>query len=128
MAAKYVVDTLAELEAISTANPDAIPADAVGLVRIGDKRYEWDGDSWVLKSVGGAALITDPTLTYVNYSNATYTYYCEAAAGTARSTAAWQVTRKTNATGDMIYAGTGAFEHAATDIATVAALTYTLGA
>jgi hypothetical protein len=56
MAAKYVVDTLAELEAISDANPTAIPAEAVGLVRIGDKRYEWDGDSWVLKSVDGAAL------------------------------------------------------------------------
>jgi hypothetical protein len=77
---------------------------------------------------GGAALVTDPALTYVTYSDATYTYYCEAPIGTARSTAAWQVSRKTNATGDIIYAGTGAFAHAATSLAVVGALTYTLGA
>lgn len=67
-------------------------------------------------------------LTYVTYSDATYTYYCEAPVGTARSTARWQVSRKTNATGDIIYAGTGAFDQAATSLAVVGALTYTLGA
>jgi hypothetical protein len=128
MAAKYVVDTLAELEAISTANPAAIPVDAVGFVMTGDKRYEWDGDSWVLKSIGGAGLVADPSLTYVTYSDATYTYYCEAPVGTARSTAAWQVSRKTNATGDFVYAGTGAFDQPATSLAVVGGLTYTLGA
>lgn len=83
---------------------------------------------WLSGLVGGAALVTDQALTYVTYSDATYTYYCEAPVGTARSTAGWQVSRKTNATGDIVYAGTGAFAHAATDIATVTALTYTLGA
>lgn len=76
----------------------------------------------------GAVLVTNPALTYVTYSDATYTYYCEAAVGTARSTAAWQVSRKTNATGDIVFAGTGAFDQAATSLAVVGALTYTLGA
>ena|SRR3990167_1640747 len=67
-------------------------------------------------------------LNYVTYSDATYTYYCEAPVGTARSTAAWQISRKTNSTGDIIYAGTGAFDQAATSLAVVGALTYTLGA
>ena len=87
-----------------------------------------NGDKIPQKSTGGAALVTGPTLTYVTYSDATYTYYCEAAVGTARSTAAWQVSRKTSATGDIVYAGTGAFDQAATSLAVVGALTYTLGA
>lgn len=73
------------------------------------------------------SFIPDP-LTYVTYSDATYTYYCEAAVGTARSTSGWQVSRKTNATGDIVWAGTGAFDQAATSLAVVGALTYTLGA
>jgi hypothetical protein len=84
-----------------------------------------------LKSlVSSAQVVVGPPLNYITYSDATYTYYCEGPPGptAARSTAVWQVSRKTNATGDIIYAGTGAFAHAATDIATVAALTYTLGA
>ena len=82
------------------------------------------------KGTNGAALVTAPPLTYVKYTDATYEYYCEAAVGTARSTAAWQVSRKTLATGDVIYAGTGAFAYAATNLAAVqaATLTYTLGA
>lgn len=75
----------------------------------------------------GAAHVTNPALTYVSYSDATYTYYCEASPGTARSTAAWQISRKTNATGDIVYAETGAFNQPATSLAVVGALTYTLG-
>jgi len=93
-----------------------------------DNAYKYDGNSWYKTSISGAALVTDPALTYVTYSDATYTYYCEAAVGTARSTAAWQVSRKTNSTGDIVYAGTGAFDPAATSLAVVGALTYTLGA
>ena len=85
-------------------------------------------DPEFIESTNSAVHVTNPALTYVTYSDATYTYYCEAPVGTARSTAAWQVSRKTNATGDIIYAGTGAFEHAATSLAVVGALTYTLGA
>ena len=70
----------------------------------------------------------DPPLSFVSYSGGGYTYLCEAPVGTARSTASWRVTRITDATNDAIFAGTADFEHAATDLATVAALTYTLGA
>lgn len=76
----------------------------------------------------GAGLVADPSLTLVKYTGSGYTYLCEAAPGTARSTAAWRVCRITDATGDCVYAGTGLPQHAATDLATVAALTYTLGA
>lgn len=76
----------------------------------------------------GAGLVTAPALSMAKYVGGGYTYLCEAAPLTARSTAAWQVCRITDATGDCVYAGTGLPEHAATDLATVAALTYTLGA
>lgn len=66
--------------------------------------------------------------TYVTYSDATYTYYCEAPVGTARSAPKWQVSRKTNATGDIVFAGNGHFDQVATDITAVGNLTYTLGA
>ena len=71
--------------------------------------------------------------TFVKYSGSGYTYLAEAQLGTARSTSEWRVTRITDATGDIVYAGTagvnvGAFDFPATDLATVAALTYTLGA
>ena len=70
---------------------------------------------------------------FVKYTGSGYTYLAEAAPGTARSTAAWRVARVTDATGDIIYAGAagttvGTFAFPATDLATVAALTYTLGA
>ena len=90
--------------------------------------YEWTGAAWQVISTGGAAHVTDPSLTLLKYASGGYTYLCEAEIGTARSTAAWRVTRITDATGDMVFAGTGLFAHAATDAATVAALTYTLGA
>lgn len=70
---------------------------------------------------------TESPVSFIKYSDATYEYFCEAAPTTARSTAAWRVLRKTIATGDMVYAGTGLAEHAATDLSTVGALTYTLG-
>ena len=70
---------------------------------------------------------TDP-LSFVTYAGGGYTYYCEALVGTARSTAKWRVSRKTDSTGDIIYAGGGSFEHAATDLATVQNLVYNLGA
>lgn len=81
-----------------------------------------------VKSTNGAAHVTDPPLTLVKYTSGGYTYLCEAAIGSARSSAVWRVTRVTDATGDIVYAGTGLFEHASTDAATVASLTYTLGA
>ena len=79
-------------------------------------------------STGGAAHVTDPSYTLIKYASGGYTYLCEAESGTARSTAVWRVTRITDATGDMVFAGTGLFAHAATNTAAVAALTYTLGA
>lgn len=69
-------------------------------------------------------------LNFIKYSDATYEYYCETPPGpnVSRSSPIWSVTRKTIATGDMVMAGRGQPEHAATNLATVAALTYTLGA
>jgi len=95
--------------------------------------YTWGGAAWVQTSTGGASHITDPAYSLVKYSGSGYTYLCEAAIGTARSTAAWRVLRITDATGDMVYAGTvgttaGTFAFAGTSLAVVAALTYTLGA
>jgi hypothetical protein len=78
--------------------------------------------------VGDASKVSAPTLTFVKYTGGGYTYWCEAAIGSARSGSVWMVARVTDATGDIIYAGTGVFDQAATDLATVAALTYTLGA
>lgn len=72
--------------------------------------------------------LVDAALTMLKYTGSGYTYLCEASPNTARSGATWRVMRITDATGDTVYAGAGKFEHAATDLATVAALTYTLGA
>lgn len=71
----------------------------------------------------------DQPLNFVKYSDATYEYYCEAFPGSsaARSLPVWRVLRKTISSGDMVYAEGGEFEHAATNLATVAALTYTMG-
>jgi hypothetical protein len=76
----------------------------------------------------GAAYGIDTSLTFITYAGGGFTYYCEAAPETARSDAAWRVSRKTDATGDIITAGTGAFDQTADDLAEVAGLTYTLGA
>lgn len=50
--AEYVKATLAELPADAS-----VPVGSRGWVTVGDKIYEWDGDSWVLKSIGGSALV-----------------------------------------------------------------------
>lgn len=81
----------------------------------------------------GALHTTSPAYTLVKYAGGGFTYFCNAVPGTARSTAAWRVSRLTDATGDIVYAGAvgstvATFAFAATDLATVAALTYTLGA
>ena len=88
------------------------------------------GDPIQPEVINGGLVSGERPLNYVTYSDATYTYYCEAppGPGIARSDALWQVSRKTNATGDIVYAGTGAFDQVATDITAVGALTYTLGA
>ena len=72
--------------------------------------------------------IISVALTLVQYSDATYNYYCESGPKNARSAAVWRISRKTIATGDIVYAGVGGFDHAATNLATVTALSYTLGA
>lgn len=117
---------------VNVAFADFIDGESVGNESIdtNGNLYEWQGSAlgWVQTHSGGAALVSDPAYTMVKYAGSGYTYLCEADIGTARSTAAWRVTRITDATGDIVFAGTGAFEHAATDLATVAALTYTLGA
>lgn len=69
--------------------------------------------------VNGAAQVSDAALDYIPYSDATYDYYCEAAPGTALSTAAWRIARKNISTGQIEYASLGAFSNAATDLAAV---------
>lgn len=86
-----------------------------------------DTGNAIVDVANGAIHTSDPALTLVKYSGSGYTYLCEAAIGSARSGSVWRVARITDATGDIVYAGTGLFAHAATDLATVAALTYTLG-
>ena len=78
--------------------------------------------------VSGTLTAADSALTFVTYSETGYEYYCEAAVGSALSDSVWQVIREDTATGFFVYAGTGLPAHAATDLATVKALTYTLGA
>jgi len=75
---------------------------------------------------GKVATVSIPT-TYIEYTDATYKYFCEAAVGSAKSDAAWQVARKTLADNTIIYAGTGAADQQATNLATVTNLTYALG-
>lgn len=75
--------------------------------------------TWLECTGGGAALVSDVALDYMPYSDATYTYYCEAAPGTALATASWRIARKNNATGRIEYADGGAFSNAATNLATV---------
>ena len=86
-----------------------------------------------MQGIDGAAHVTDPLLTTVVYAGSGYTYICKAPMGTARSTAGWQIARFTDSNGDKVFAGAvgstvGTFAFAATDLATVAAHTYTLGA
>ena len=73
----------------------------------------------------------EPPLNYVTYSDATYDYFCEAPMNTPLSDKAWRIYRKNKTTGQGIYAGNGdkdGYNQPATNLATVAALTYTLGA
>lgn len=54
----------------------------------------------------------------------TYQYYCYSDAATAITDAKWWVTRVTVADGTTLHAQPPGFNHAATDLSTVAALTY----
>lgn len=71
----------------------------------------------------------DLALNLVQYKGGGYTYFCQCppGPGCARSAPVWRVMRMTDATGDMVFAGTGRFEHVATDLTAAAGLTYTLG-
>lgn len=64
-------------------------------------------------------------LKVINYSDATYKYYCFADFGTPLSSTLWRVLRETITTGDLVAAGgNDKFINAATDLATVQAYTY----
>lgn len=92
--------------------------------------YHWNGGAWIDtgQTVAGYYVASSPNMTYTTYSGNGYTYWCEAAVGSALSDEVWHVVRKTDATGTMIHAGIGGFNHPATDLAAVTALTYTLEA
>lgn len=111
-----------------------VPGSELILSDGGKEEYRGATAGWVqTHDASGAAIVSSPTLTMVKYTSGGYTYICEAALGTARSTAAWRVMRITDSTSDIVFAGAagstvGTFAFTATDAATVAALTYTLGA
>ena len=58
------------------------------------------------------------------YSDATYTYICEAPIGTALTKSIWRVKRVNNTDGSTQYAENGEFGSVATNLATVQGLTY----
>lgn len=70
---------------------------------------------------------SEAPLVMVPYSGGGYDYFCEAIPGVAKTSNAWRITRVLQSTGQVDYAGSGIFEHPATDLATVAALTYNQG-
>lgn len=68
----------------------------------------------------GAAIALGPV-----YADATYYYYGEAGPGTALTDQLWRVSRETIATGRIEWAdGNGLYDNVFTDLATVAALTF----
>lgn len=70
--------------------------------------------------IHGSALALGPV-----YADATYKYYGEAAPGTALTAPEWRVSRETIATNRIQWAdGNGNFDNVFTDLATVAALTF----
>lgn len=59
------------------------------------------------------------------YDNGTYKYFGDAKAGTSLSTAAWRISRMTIATSQIQWCdGDNNFDNVFTDLATVAALSY----
>ena len=70
--AEYVVATFAALQAISDANPAAIPVGSKGWAMTDDKIYEWDGDSWVLRSIAGAGVVYGLARNAVSQGAGTY--------------------------------------------------------
>ena len=69
-------------------------------------------------------------LVYIQHSDNDngYTYHCFSRKGTAKANKAWMVVREKMDGTEIIPAGKGDFDHAATDLATVAALDYTIPA
>jgi len=62
---------------------------------------------------------------YMPYTDATYNYVCVAPPGTPLTTAAWRVSREHKTSGRIEWVdGNGNFDNVATDLATVAALTF----
>src|SRR3990172_11857005 len=104
--AEYVKSTLAELPTDAS-----VPSGAKGWVTTGDKIYEWDGDSWVLKSIAGAALVTDGALATNIVSSGGNTYIAEAVCGADATAAVWRA-QKIDSTGSVTWAdGNGNFDN-----------------
>lgn len=70
--------------------------------------------------------ITDTSILIIkNYADATYSYVCHAVPGSALTAEVWRVMRITTATSDTGFAdGNAKFDNVATDLATVAALSF----
>lgn len=75
------------------------------------------GGYWVRAqgTSNGAAHVTSPALIFKTENTGTYTYYGEAVPGSADGDAVWQLSRKTNADGTILYKSAGAFSNTWTD-------------
>jgi hypothetical protein len=83
----------------------------------------------------GATHFTSPPGPFVQYTNGSDVYLCEGKAGTAAlSAATWKIIKNVGGTGTKFIEATGtdgvvgSYTNAATSAASVAALTYTMGA
>ena len=67
-------------------------------------------------------------LVYFQYSDTEngYNYHCFGEKGTAKSASSWKIVRAKIDGTEIIPAGKGDFDHAATDLATVTALDYSI--
>lgn len=67
----------------------------------------------------------DAALSFTKYSDATYDYFCEAPPGTPLTEQSWRVSRLNKSTLREEWAdGNGNFDNVATDLATVAAFSF----
>lgn len=85
-----------------------------------------EGNDGYLRGTNGAAHIADGALASGPiYADATYQYFGDSTPGSSLSAAVWRVSRMTIATSQIQWAdGNGNFDNVFTDVATVAALSF----
>ena len=83
-------------------------------------------NNWLEKIVDIISISTLVEETYqrVVYEDATFMYICHAPAGVPRASAGWRVQRFTESTGERLLTETNIFDQQATDLETVAAISF----